>query len=340
MEELRTFLSPPSHRPLSCGYNNTSIVTKDGKVYFSGRVTDDRNNLKLALHTFSLPSQSPVTMIVRESHHGVILLQDGSVWAWEKETMNTPSRLVLPQPAISIATEAYHTLILLCDGSVYGYGDNANGRLGIGSYNLRYKIHSATKIPVPGVVIAISISTFTSFVLLEDGSVWGTGANAFGQLGLGHHRNLSEFSKMILPQPAIAIASSNSHSLVILQDGSVWGCGNNAFNQLSLNGVVMTNSLLRITLHHPAIKVICYTTYSAVLLENGDVLEWGMESHQPTKLTTPEGSKVVDMECGHSYIIVRLEDGSYWGRGVNDKGQLGIGNTISQPQLVKMEYVD
>jgi len=337
MEELHTFLPPSSHRPLACGYDSTSIVTKEGKVYFSGRVTDDRNNLKLTPHTFSLPSQSPVTMIVRELHHGVILLQDGSVWAWEKETMDAPSRLVLPQPAISIATEAYHTLILLCDGSVYGYGDNVNGRLGIESYS--YMIHSATKLPIPGVVTTISISSPTSLVLLEDGSVWGCGANFYGKLGLGHYRGglVCKFSRMILPQPAIGIASSYGHSLVILQGGSVWGCGDNNYHQLGLNGVAMTDSLLRITLPHPAIKVICYTTYSAVLLENGDVLEWGMESHQPTKLTTPEGLKAVDIAFGHRYIIARLEDGSYWGRGINDKGQLGVGNTISQPQLVKMD---
>lgn len=249
--------------------------------------------------------------------------------------MNSPSRLSLPQPAISIATEAYHTLILLCDGSVYGY--NYNGKLGTEDNTAMLP---AVKLPVQGAVTAISISTFTSFVLLEDGSVWGSGANAYGQLGLGHHRNVSEFSKMLLPQPAIAIASSNSHSLVILQDGSVWGCGNNVYNQLSDNVGIMTDSLVRIVLPHSAIKVICYTTYSAVLLENGDVLEWGMVSHQPTKLTTPDGLKVVDMACGHSYIIVRLEDGSYWGRGMNDKGQLGVGNTISQPQLVKMVYMD
>ena len=39
---------------------------------------------------------------------------------------------------------------------------------------------------------------YHSFILKNDGTLWGTGYNVFGQLGLGHSSNISYFNQCFI----------------------------------------------------------------------------------------------------------------------------------------------
>ena len=68
-------------------------------------------------------------------------------------------------------------------------------------------------------------------VLKQDGSVWATGYNKYGQLGDGTTTNRSEFTK-VFQGGAIALAAGHFHSIVLKEDGSVWATGRNEEGQL------------------------------------------------------------------------------------------------------------
>ena len=77
-----------------------------------------------------------------------------------------------------------------------------------------------------------SLGSSHSMVLKQDGSVWGTGCNKYGQLGEGLTTDTRSFVQ-IIPSDAIAVATGNYYSMVLKQDGSVWATGRNTYGQLA-----------------------------------------------------------------------------------------------------------
>ena len=74
-------------------------------------------------------------------------------------------------------------------------------------------------------------------LLTQDGSVWSSGLNANGQLGIGSTATTYGFAQVI-PSEAKAVAAGTSHSIVLKQDGSVWATGLNSYGQLG-NGFII-----------------------------------------------------------------------------------------------------
>ena len=70
-----------------------------------------------------------------------------------------------------------------------------------------------------------------SMLLKQDGSVWGAGANNFGQLGAGSRTLASEFLQVISDGAQI-VTAGDWHSIILKQDGSLWATGANDFGQL------------------------------------------------------------------------------------------------------------
>ena len=75
--------------------------------------------------------------------------------------------------------------------------------------------------------------------LKSDGSLWGMGANTYGELGDGT-TNDAYVPKLIVASGVIAIAAGSYHSLFLKSDGSLWGMGGNQWGQL---GDGTTNSV-------------------------------------------------------------------------------------------------
>ena len=72
-------------------------------------------------------------------------------------------------------------------------------------------------------------------LLKQDGTVWATGGNEYGQLGDGSTTSTNGFVKAI-DGHAQAVAAGYAHSMVLGRDGSVWTTGDNTFGQLANNG--------------------------------------------------------------------------------------------------------
>merc|ERR1711988_846674 len=68
-------------------------------------------------------------------------------------------------------------------------------------------------------------------LLGQDGSVWMTGDNKFGQHGDGAADVKNSFVQVI-STGIKAIAAGYKYSIVLKQDGSVWATGMNNFGQL------------------------------------------------------------------------------------------------------------
>ncbi len=103
-----------------------------------------------------------------------------------------------------------------------------------------------------------------SLYLKSDGSLWGMGINASGELGDGT-RNNTNFPEQSLASNVTAIAAGISHSLFLKSNGSLWAMGLNHYGQLGDGTLNNTNFPEQIVVN-PA-----YNQISIQLLSGGNV---------------------------------------------------------------------
>ena len=84
-------------------------------------------------------------------------------------------------------------------------------------------------------------------ILGLDGSVWVTGRNNFGQLGIGSMPFTCSFMQVI-PRGIKAVAVGDYHSMVLKDDGSLWGTGSNLYGQLGDGSSIDKNTYTQASL--------------------------------------------------------------------------------------------
>lgn len=225
-----------------------------------------------------------------------VLKADGSLWTWGG---NSPSQ-ALPSPVAGIQGIAavscsdHDTLALMNDGTVWGWGYNNYGQLGYAASN-----PIPAPGPVPGIsnVLAVSAGGTVSMALAQDHSVWVWGGNASGELGLSPDtlRNRAEPGQVPGIADVKAISAGGTYCLALKSDGTVWGWGNNMYSQLG-DGSALPN-------HVSPVQVAGLTGVVAIAASGGNI-----------------SAAVKD-------------DGTVWGWGLNDFGELGpsIGTTFLAP---------
>ena len=179
-----------------------------------------------------------------------------------------------------------HSLILKNDGTLWGCGQNAYGQLGLGDATNR-KTFTETTTNVDDVK-SIYCGRNHTFMLKNDGTLWGCGSNNYGQLGLGDNNHRYTFTQITTNADNIkSVHCADCHTLILKNDGTLWGCGQNNFGQLGLGDNINRNTFTQITTNANNIKEIYCGMYHTLILEN---------------------------------------DGTLWGCGKNDYGQLGLGD--------------
>ena len=91
---------------------------------------------------------------------------------------------------------------------------------------------------------AIAAGFLHSMVLEEDGTVWATGRNDYGQLGDGS--KISKSSIVQVSTGAQAVAAGGWHSMVLKRDGSFWATGANNKGQLGDGSAIDKSSFVRV----------------------------------------------------------------------------------------------
>ena len=190
------------------------------------------------------------------------------------------------------------------------------------------------------------------------------GGNNVGQLGLGDLLNRPVTPNNLLKisvgnnRAAIKISNSNAnHTCAILDNGSLKCWGLNSFGQLGLGDVTLRGSeplfsglfLLPIALgtNRTVHQVATGEGHTCAILDNGELKCWGNgdkgqlgssdinllgngpgemgDALDPIPLGTSKTAKFISLGASHTCVILNDDSVKCWG--LNDKGQLGQGNT-------------
>lgn len=195
---------------------------------------------------------------------------------------------------------------MLENGLVRAVGNNQYGQFGIGTVGATNSTFTTIYTPSNGLTCrSIHAEAENGFLILSDGSLWGSGRNVGSELGLGNTTQQTSFVKIYDPATNSNIqcisCMSRGTTLILLSDGSVRATGLNTNGQMGLENT--TNQTSFVTIYNPS---------------------------------TNSNIKCRAININSSYSQLLLEDGTILVSGLNNFGQLGNGTYTQSLKFVKM----
>ncbi|TYQ15856.1 UNVERIFIED_CONTAM: alpha-tubulin suppressor-like RCC1 family protein [Acetivibrio alkalicellulosi] len=193
---------------ISTGKDHSVALKEDGTVWawgynLNGELGNGRPN-NISLVPVKVEDIENVISISSGMAHVLALKEDGTVWAWGKNSQgqlgnNSTTRSRVPvqveglENVVVIEAGRDHSIAMKEDGTVWGWGDNSFGQLGDGTNENRL---IPVEIEQLKGVKAISAGGDFTIAIKEDGSLLSMGNNHNGALGIG------EIDKVLNPVKA------------------------------------------------------------------------------------------------------------------------------------------
>ena len=295
-----------------CGWYHTFILENDGTLWGCGY--NDCGQLGLGdtanRNTFTqiTTNANDIKEIYCGWKYTLMLKNDGTLWGCgandygqlglgDGTNRKTFTQITTNTNDIkSVYCGWYHTIILKNDGTLWGCGYNINGELGLGDSSHRYTFTQA--ITNVNDIKSVYCNAGNTFILKNDGTLWGTGWNGYGNLGLGDTNGRTTFTQIITNTDNIKeIYCGFYHTFILKNDSTLWGCGYNEYCQLGLGDGYNRTTFTQVTINADNIKQIY---------------------------------------CGYGHTLILKNDGTLLGTGLNNEGELGLGDTNSRTTFTQI----
>lgn len=331
---------------------NLSVLTP-GQHTIDVRIKDDNGNYSDWVYVaFTYISNTDeIKNVYPFSNFSLVLKSDNSLWSMGLNnygqlgvstnvgttTPVKPVRIMDDVKTVSMISNA--VFVLKNDNSLWSFGLNQNGNLGISTnYNTTTPVTTPTKV-MDNVKYAVG-NYATTYILLNDGSVWAA----------GYDYNVSVKSytpKMILSVGARDVYVEGNRVLIIKADNSLWGAGANIYGQLGIATNFRTsNNITTLTkIMDNVSSATLGRDYTYVIKTNGDLVGFGW-NYQGQLGTTSVGSSfytpvtlatnVKKVVTSYNFLTLWLKnDNTVYSIGCNIGGGLGhssgLGNYYAYP---------
>ncbi len=221
----------------------TCFIKTDGTLWGMGRNSNgelgrpasyiESTPVQIATNAFDVAIGDYHTLFIKKdgSLHGMGFNYYGQLGIGQTFPQQTPVHIT--NDVISIAAGNSHSLFVKSDGTLWGMGGNFGGALGDGTTNTR----------TTPVQIATGVSTVAaphyfgnhSLYIKADGTLWGMGYNAGGQLGDG--TLINRLSPLQIATGVCDMVGSQVFSLFLREDGTLWGMGIGGSGELGEGGI-------------------------------------------------------------------------------------------------------
>src|SRR3990167_2472932 len=274
---------------------------------------------------------NPCNIVAAGHAHSLVVMPEGDVYQFGDSGDGRPSRepaIISGLPPIaSVAAGNFFSLFVDLDGNVWGMGHSHYGELGFSgtcTEPQQIKFEEDVKIKM----VAASRNYYSVF-LDEDGSVWTSGYNVYGQLGLGNFDNTSTPKKIENIPKMSSISAGHYHTLLLDENGEVWTCGYNEYGQLG-RPTDMQQMCAENAAKMPSpvkFKSVSAGNYHSMFLDvEGRV--WGCGHNRDASLALPHTNYADKAVSAGNYHSMFLDvEGRVWGSGTNRDASLALPHT-------------
>lgn len=188
----------------------------------------------------------------------------------------TTSRIELAQIGTdtwsAIAAGAQHSLAVRTDGSLWAFGSNSHGQLGTGSMA---NATTPTRVdPTVNTWRRLSAGTRHSLATRTDGTLWATGSNDDGQLGLGNTVSVTSMTRVGTLTGWDTASAGATHSLGLRQ-GTLFAWGRNTSGELGDTTMSRRTSPQSVGTDSSWSTASAGAGFSVGLKNDGSVFAWG-----------------------------------------------------------------
>lgn len=377
---LSTRMAAQTVTQVAAGITQSLFVKSDGSLWGTGDNNYGQLGLGFGFTQTNLPQEivnSNVTAVSTTGYHVLFLESNESLWAmgynaWGQLGDGTTNNHYFPEEIVSsgvtgLAAGGTHSLFSTVTfqrelGDEFGYwvmGDNNYGQLGDGTQTEHDSPEELINTPLfEAEVIATAAGGDFSLYVREDGSLWGSGYNADGELGDGTPTDRLSYEE-IVSNNVVAVAAGVYHTLFIKSGGGLWGMGDDSQGELGDNSLADKYSPEQIG---DNVTTIAAGFNFSLFIESDGTL-WAMGANGYGQLgdgTTTErllpvliSSNVVGIVAGAYDSFFIKSDGTLWAMGYNLNGQLGDGTyadrltpvqvvplIIPQPTITRISLVN
>lgn len=252
---------------------------------------------------------------------------------------------------IAIGTGGYQSFAIKSSGKLYAWGYNANygvGYLGLGGELSEEIIWVPTQVGIDVNWKDVKGGRTHAIGLKTNGTIWATGANNYGQLGVGDNVSRTEFAQAGSGSNWVTVNTGNSswHNCAIRADGTLWAAGYNNAGQLGQGDMTNQNSFVQIGSDSTWIVVSLGERHTLAIKSDGTLWATGSnlkgqlglgDNVSRTSLTqVGSGTDWADCIGGEYYSYAVKSNGTLWATGENDLGQLGQGDTVNTNAFVQV----
>ena len=245
-----------------------------------------------------------------------------------------------------IAGGAYMSLAIKKDGTMWVWGYNNAGALGTGNttnYSSPVQIGALTTWSVN-----IACGQAAALAIKTDGTLWGWGYNAQGQLGVGNTTAYSSPVQVgaLTTWSKVTMGNNSYHTAAIKTDGTLWAWGHNNNGQLGTNNTTAYSSPVQVGSLTTWLSVVSGGYQMMALKTDGTIWGWGYNGvgNLGDGTITNRSSPVQvgglttwsKLAAGYNHFAVIKTDGTYWNWGYNNKGQLGDGTTTNRSSPIQV----
>ena len=294
-------------------------VAKEGFIVTGISYTDSKGNVQ---------SIEGSEVIIKAS-------DGGTVSVFTKRVVTDPDAV----KNTTIIAGATYMFYLTGDGDLYAWGDNRHGVLGLPASQSIVKTPTFVMGNVEKVVTTDANAyengdtTFSTAILLKDGTLLTVGKNTCGQLGRNGKTDDYNLGEVNFNRPIADISLGHDHLLIVDTDGNLWGIGSNAYGALgttNLGGDVTSF----VQLDTDVAFATAGRRSTAYVKEDGTM--WGLGDNRWKKMSQSHGdqihspTKILDnveyATSGEHQIVAVTGDGKLYYAGWRTVNGFGQGN--------------
>jgi len=335
---------------ISAGTSHAVAVSSTGELWAWGNNANGRTGLGVDTGSTSAPTRvGTATNWASASAgdtHTVAVTTTGELWAWGSnstgrtsfeptwENTLTPTRVGTATNWASVSAGDAHTAAVTTNGELWVWGDNWNGRTGLGvdagNTLIPTRVGTATN------WAAVSAGGSHTVAITTTGELWSWGNNSLGRTGLGQTTgNTLEPVRVGSATNWATVFTGSSHTVAVTTTGELWAWGSNTNGRLGDGTITTRNVPTRIGTATNWVRAFAGDSHSVAVTTTGELWVWGnnadsqlgdgttTQSTSPVRIGTATNWAAVS--AGNAFTVAANTVGEFWAWGSDANGRLGTG---------------